>query len=149
MDPLSVAASVAGLITVSTQILDIISTLSSSNKGLESVSRELSSVRGILCQIQQIVQFQSAKPKKNTEWLAALDALLNDCGDSCLELQNALQGLSSTSKLGALKNKVKWTMKEKDVLDMLRKIESHKLSLDLLLSAQTRFALSLVCCCCC
>jgi hypothetical protein len=143
MDPLSIAASLAGLITISTQIISIIHTIKSkNNKELDSIFREVQAVRGILCQIQQIVQFQSTKETKNSEWLDALNSTLDDCGDTYLQLQKSLQGFVSTSKLAALKKKVKWTLKEKDIQDLLRKVESYKLSLDLLLSVQTRYAVS-------
>lgn len=139
MDPLSIAASVAGLITISTQIVGIISSVKQkNNQELELLSREVVAARGILCQIQGIVQFQSAKPTKSSEWLDALNSTLDDCGDTYLVLQKQLQGLSSTSKLDSLKKKVKWTLKEKDIQEILRKIQSYKLSLDLLLSVQTR-----------
>ena len=142
MDPLSVAASLAGLITISTQIVIIIKGIKSKNKKeLDSLSREVHAVRTILTQIQQIVQFQSAKPAKNSEWLDALSATLDDCGDTYLQLQKSLQGLVSSSRLEELKKKVKWTLKEKDLQDSLRKIESYKLSLDLLLSVQTRYVI--------
>ncbi|KAJ5816525.1 hypothetical protein N7447_008758 [Penicillium robsamsonii] len=138
MDPLSVAASLAGLITISTQIVNIIYTIKSkNNKELHSLSREIHAVRGILSQIHQIVQFQSTKLAKNSEWLDALGATLDDCGDTYLQLQKSLQALVSSSRLEALKKKVKWTFKEKDIQDSLRKVESYKLSLDLLLSVQT------------
>ncbi|KAJ6131825.1 hypothetical protein N7471_007040 [Penicillium samsonianum] len=138
MDPLSIAASLAGLITISTQIVGIIQTINSkNNKELDSLSREVHAVRGILSQIQQIVQFQSAKAAKNSEWLNALNTTLDDCGDTYLQLEKSLKGLVSSSRLEALKKKVKWTLKEKDIQDSLRKVESYKLSLDLLLSVQT------------
>ncbi|CAG8900464.1 unnamed protein product [Penicillium egyptiacum] len=138
MDPLSIAASLAGLITISTQIVQIIHTVNSkNNKELDSLSREVHAVRGILSQIQQIVQFQSAKAAKNSEWLNALNATLDDCGDTYLQLEKSLKGLVSSSRLEALKKKVKWTLKEKEIQDSLRKVESYKLSLDLLLSVQT------------
>lgn len=139
MDPLSISASVAGLITISTQVLSIIGAIKSkNNKGLEALSREVVSVRGILCQIQQIIQFQSTKPTKSAEWLEALNNTLDNCGDTYLTLQKELQGLQSNSKLDSLKIKVKWTLKENDIQDMMRRLESYKLNLDLLLSVQTR-----------
>ncbi|OKP12490.1 hypothetical protein PENSUB_1856 [Penicillium subrubescens] len=138
MDPLSISASVAGLITISTQILSLVGAIKSkNNKGLESLSREVVAVRGILCQIQQIIQFQSTKPTKSAEWLESLNTTLDNCGDTYLTLQKELQGLQSTSKLDSLKMKVKWTLKENDIQDRLRSLESYKLSLDLLLSVQT------------
>lgn len=76
MDPLSTSASVAGLIAISTQVLSMIGTIKSKNsKVLEALSHEVVSVRGILCQIQQIIQFQSAKPTRSAEWLEALSIL--------------------------------------------------------------------------
>ncbi|CAG7946632.1 unnamed protein product [Penicillium nalgiovense] len=138
MDPLSIAASLAGLITISTQIVNIIHTVNTkNNKELDSLSREVHAVRGILSQIQQIVQFQSARAAKNSEWLNALNTTLDDCGDTYLQLEKSLKGLVSSSRLEALKKKVKWTLKEKEIQDSLRKVESYKLSLDLLLSVQT------------
>lgn len=140
MDPLSIAASLAGLITISTQIVNIIHIINTkNNKELDSLSREVHAVRGILSQIQQIVQFQSAKAAKNSEWLNALNTTLDDCGDTYLQLEKSLKGLVSSSRLEALKKKVKWTLKEKEIQDSLRKVESYKLSLDLLLSVQTRY----------
>ncbi|CEJ54056.1 hypothetical protein PMG11_00381 [Penicillium brasilianum] len=138
MDPLSISASVAGLITISTQILSLIGAIKSkNNEGLKSLSREVVAVRGILCQIQQIIQFQSTKPTKSAEWLEALNNTLDNCGATYLTLQKELQGLQSNSKLDSLKMKVKWTLKENDIQDRLRSLESYKLSLDLLLSVQT------------
>ncbi|CAG8111177.1 unnamed protein product [Penicillium nalgiovense] len=138
MDPLSIAASLAGLITISTQIVNIIHTVNTkNNKELDSLSREVHAVRGILSQIQQIVQFQSARAAKNSEWLNALNTTSDDCGDTYLQLEKFLKGLVSSSRLEALKKKVKWTLKEKEIQDSLRKVESYKLSLDLLLSVQT------------
>lgn len=140
MDPLSISASVAGLITISTQILSLIGAIKSkNNEGLKSLSREVVAVRGILCQIQQIIQFQSTKPTKSAEWLEALNNTLDNCGATYLTLQKELQGLQSNSKLDSLKMKVKWTLKENDIQDRLRSLESYKLSLDLLLSVQTRY----------
>jgi hypothetical protein len=140
MDPLSISASVAGLITISTQILSLVGAIKSkNNKGLESLSHEVVAVRGILCQIQQIIQFQSAKPTKSSEWLETLNSTTNSLGDTYLTLQKDLQGLQSNSKLESLKMKVKWTLKESDIQDRLRSLESYKLSLDLLLSVQTRY----------
>lgn len=141
MDPLSIAASIAGLITISTQIVGFISKVKSkTNDELDSMSREVGAVRGVLCQIQQIVQFQSARSTKDSEWLDALNATLNDCGDTYLELQKALQVLSPNAKVGALKNRVKLVLKEKDIQEFLRKVEGYKLSLNLLLSVQTRYS---------
>ncbi|KAJ5825999.1 hypothetical protein N7474_003137 [Penicillium riverlandense] len=138
MDPLSLAASLAGVITTSTQILGIINTVNSkNNEELDSLSREVTAVRAILFQIQRIIQLQSAKPTKSSEWLEALNDTLDDCGDLYLGLQKELQGLSYHSKFDALKKKIKWTLKEKNILETLRKLESYKLSLDLLLSVQT------------
>ncbi|KAJ5157043.1 uncharacterized protein N7482_008143 [Penicillium canariense] len=138
MDPLSISASVAGLITISTQILGIIGTIKSkNNRGLETLSREVGAVRGILWHIQEIIQFQSTQPTKSAEWLDALNNTLDDCGDVYLTLRKDLEGLHSSSRLDSLKMKVKWTLKEKDIQDMLRRLESYKLSLDLLLSVQT------------
>ena len=138
-DPLSIAASVAGLITISSQLIVIIGNIrTKNNKELEDLSKEIHGMRSTLSQIQNLIQFQATRETKNEEWLDALNRTLCECGDTLLGLKKTTSSLVSSSKLESFKNKVKWAVKEKEIADAFRRLESYKVSLDLLLSIQTR-----------
>ena len=138
-DPLSIAASVAGLITIGAQLLTIIGSVQAkSSNELKTLSKEVGGVRDTLTQLQKIIQSHGINPSKDEGWLQALDSASCDCGDTFLGLQKILSGLVSTSKYEVVWKKIKWTVKEQEILEARRRLESYKSTLDLLLSIKTR-----------
>lgn len=138
-DPLSVAASVAGLITIAAQLLTIIGSIQAkSSDELTQLSKEVGGVRATLAQLQNIIQSHAISSSKDESWLLALNNASCDCGDTFLGLQKILSGLVSSSKYEAVWKKIKWTVKEQEILEARRRLESYKSTLDLLLSIKTR-----------
>lgn len=138
-DPLSIAASLAGLITIGAQLLSIIGGIQAkSSKELDTLSKEVRGVRDTLTQLQNIIQSHSISLSKDEDWLQALNNASCECGDTFLGLQKLLSSLVSSSKYELVWKKIKWTVKEQEILEARRRLESYKSTLDLLLSIKTR-----------
>jgi chromosome segregation ATPase len=137
-DPLSISASIAGLIGLATQVLSLIGNIKSkSSNELDALSREVSGMHATLLQLQKFVQSHSTKVQSDEEWLQALSNALNECGNTFLGLEKLLAGLVTEHSYQAIWKKLKWTLKDKDIQDAQRRLESYKATIDLLLSIHT------------
>jgi hypothetical protein len=114
-DPLSVAASVAGLLAFGGKILSITASISSkSPASMSLLTAELTNLRSVLLQIETLFHHHSSLPTRDEPWLIALQKALVDCGDTFLSLEELLKGLVPKGRHDLWK-KVKWTLKEADI----------------------------------
>jgi hypothetical protein len=153
-DPLSIAASVAGLIALSGKIITTLNnlyTLGKSGKNApESIIRvldEMKEMNGIFSEVQLIVVGNSKKPNQSRLAIISIDhfvATLSGCVLVCAkldkylkEVQDAVEpSLKATigGKLSCRRERVRWdAWKESEISGMLGELQDHKIRLNLML----------------
>lgn len=141
MDPISVSASIAGLITAAVQISALLKRLVENVRGApQSAQNVLVEVNGIgLClnQLQEYIQGTQSVSRSRASFIMIEQVLvvLTDCLTIFSELEQVLE----TLQLDSMKviDKMKWTAKEATILQLLARLQTSKMSLSLMLTTLT------------
>ncbi|KAF2732794.1 hypothetical protein EJ04DRAFT_525026 [Polyplosphaeria fusca] len=124
-------SAIAGLVVTGAKIgvtlNDLVQTLRDAPAAIRHVGSELYAVNAALCQIQAWFGDEKTRPKKNIQ--KDIRAIVAACQDTFNELEMSIEGL----KPGAW-SRVLWTTKEKHVLELSRRMESHKAALNLIIT---------------
>jgi hypothetical protein len=142
MDPLSIAASVAGLIAAGgklTAILTQISRLSDAPPLCKAVLTEVCDTAAALRQVQNFLDGQLHVPSERREHilLEHVAATLTGCVMTKDELETLLDGMGlvhAGSGIMEVFDRVKWIRKEHDIERLVRRLQNHKASLNLILT---------------
>ena len=146
MDALSVTASVAGLLQVAAKVISVLSSAVDASATARNVLAEVESLLGIFRQLDDfVVNFaDQSMARKSRIYVDDLVVALTGCVCTFSELDRELEGLRMDDGAhGALKNRfgawrsVKWAVKDQDIAKILRNLQMHKTSLNLLLSIYT------------
>jgi len=150
-DPLSVVASIAGLIGISAKIIcllkDVYDCGARAKGAPDSINRvmaEMQDMNAIFCQVQLFIVGQSERPQNSRLTMISIHhlvATLSGCVLVCSSLDkylNEVVGIVDpsvpASKTGLLWERVKWaSWKEAEVADVIEDLQRHKLSLNLML----------------
>ncbi|KAH6617406.1 hypothetical protein F5144DRAFT_392021 [Chaetomium tenue] len=145
-DPLSVAASVVGLLAVSHKVFISLNSFASiimhTPKSLRRAVAEVHAVNGILGKVQKLIAWQSDAERPNNPGLdlIQLDHLvttLTGCVLVFSELEKHIDGFEvakSGSKQRIIWERVSWARKEKDIEKLMDDLHQHKTSLSLMLT---------------
>lgn len=145
-DPLSIAASVAGLLAVSSKVIFGLTTFASAimhtPKSLQRVVAEVGAVNCILGEVQRLVSWRSDEERPNNPRLGSiqLDHLVTTLAGCVLifsELEkhiDDLVGAESGSKPRILWERISWTRKEERIGKLMDDLHRHKTSLNLMLT---------------
>ncbi|KAK4141247.1 uncharacterized protein C8A04DRAFT_31225 [Dichotomopilus funicola] len=148
-DPLSIAASVAGLLAISSKVIfglnTFASAISHTPKSLQRVVAEVVAVNRILGEVQRLIAWQSdaERPNNPSLDLVQLDQLvttLTGCVLVFSELEKHMDDLVgmesgvSGSKPRIVWERMLWTRKEDDIEKLMDDLHRHKTSLSLMLN---------------
>jgi hypothetical protein len=145
-DPLSIAASVVGLLAVSSKVIFGLTTFASAikhtPKSLQRVVAEVGAVNCILGEVQKLIAWQSDGERPNNQRLdlIQLDHLvttLTGCVLVFSELEkhiDDLVGADSGSKPRIIWERISWTRKEDEIGKLMDDLHRHKTSLSLMLT---------------
>lgn len=148
-DPLSIIASIAGLVTISAQIARVAKSLYDSGKdapiSINKVKEEMEDMNLIFCEVQLFISGASKKPDRSRLTMISLDhlvATLSGCVLVCSSLEKTLGDVSGIAESGpkgwnrALAvERIKWALwKEADAMVVIEDLQRHKLSLSLMLN---------------
>ena len=124
MDPLSVAASVAGLLALAASVVStgysLISRMSRNTDDLRAMTNETAAFSGILLGVK--AHLESQRPL--LEDSQAMETMLQDSGDTLKEIDALLKKLSSASRLELL---VTSERREEHLQKLFRRVEQYKL----------------------
>jgi hypothetical protein len=142
MDPLSIAASVAGLLTVGGKLaamLTQISRLSDAPSLCKAVLIEVCETTAALRQLQTLVdgRLESTRERREQVLLEHLATALVGCVMTKDELETVLDDLGLAYADGAISgtfDRAKWIRKEADIQKHVQRLQNHKSSLNLILS---------------
>ena len=139
MDPLSVAASVAGLLGAAGKITTVLYGLVTKIKDAPSLTRtvvtEVSDITAALGQLQAyVLGTASANPAcSNLILLEQVLATLSGCVATYSELEAAVDSLNINADMGIF-DRAMWTLKEPGLVAVVQRLQNHKSSLTLMLT---------------
>jgi hypothetical protein len=149
-DPVSLTASIAGLIGLSGQILTALNGLYKVGKSAinapDSIGRlleEMQEMNGIFCQVQLFISGTGKQPSRSRLTMISIHhlvATLSGCVLVCSNLDQYLSEVACVTDVNAKGSKkivwerVRWALwKESEVAVVLEDLQRHKLSLNLML----------------
>ena len=142
MDPLSIAASIAGLLAAGGKLAAVlaqISRLSDAPLLCRAALTEICDISASLRQMQRFVQDQASVPAERREHvlLEHLAAALTGCVITKDELETIVDNLGlayQRSGITGVFDRVRWVRKEKDINHIIQRLQNHKSSLNLILT---------------
>lgn len=141
MDPLSVSASIVGILAAAAKVAEILGPIVSNVKDaprvFASVVAEVNDMRTVLSSLQQfLLNLASVLPGRTA--LIQLDELIVTLTDAVLnysELEALLPSLGVTSgSQPSKKSRLRWVMKQTTIQGSLEKLQRNKSSLSLILN---------------
>ena len=147
MDPISLAASIWGLLKASERIISFLSPLSDAPNTAANVLTECVALNAIFSQANDFIsdQDQQGLTRKSRISLDHLVATLTGCVTAFSELDRVLRSLGATmdgsdssSYQFTFLGKLKWKVKEKSIEKILRDMQMHKSSLNSMILIYSR-----------
>lgn len=142
MDPLSIAASIVGLLAAASKVSSLITVIigraKEARRQAENVLREVNDIRLCLAQLQ-IFLSESTVASASHAKLVMVDQImvvLTACVITFSELEEVVTTLQVDQPL-RVPMKVRWAMKEQEVLRLLSRLQNSKASLNFMLTALT------------
>ncbi|KAI0427155.1 Rho GTPase activation protein [Xylaria sp. FL1042] len=141
-DPLSVSASILGLITAGAKISQVLAQVVRKARRargeFRNVQAEVASIQAILSQLQNFLLGTQRASRSRTSLIMVdqVIATLATCVTTFSELDSFAKALKSESDLGLL-DRVRWIVIEGEFKEILARLVSHKTSLNLILTILT------------
>lgn len=142
MDPLSVSASIVGLIVaavqVSAMIKKFIDTTKEAPNSAQGVLLEVTALSVCLSQLQRYVSGKQevARSRKSLVMVEQVIVVLTDCVSMFSELEQTLDMLKTDHPMRVI-DRLKWAMKETAMNRILRRLQTSKASLNFMLTTLT------------
>ena len=144
MDPLSVSASIIGILgaaaKVSSVLISFVQSTKAAPKLAQTVLSEVNGLSAILTHLQTYL-LGAASPSKSRASLILVEQVivtLTECVTTFSELEDALGTSKNDAEMSAL-NRVRWAMKESNISDIQGRLQSNKASLNLMLNIMQWF----------
>lgn len=139
-DPLSIAASIAGLLTLGTQISVGLASVISAAKSAPSLLERVSNDLLLLCEIFRQLEVLIRKRKwRKSAANSVLPATLERCRESFHELKTIVETFQNTFVGGGYRKRwlqVTWAVKEKEIASISSRMSDYKSTLTLALQMQ-------------
>lgn len=138
MDPLSVTASIAGLLTASIEVAKLFATLAAAYDYVRTVHDEIHHFRFILFSLHNYIYSNSLNIARTS--MIDLDqvvTVLLGCMYTFSELEREFKRLESGR---ASLRRVRWAMAKSSMLDHVQRLQNHKGTISSMLLTPTRYA---------
>lgn len=139
MDPLSVTASVVGLVLAAGQaktlLQELISGLQDAPSLVQHVIDEIHSITFVICSLQTFLSDEE-RTSRSGEAMITINHLiitLTGCVHTFSDLQTEINGLRTGNDMRTM-DLLKWARKEGDISRILGRLQGHKSSLTLILN---------------
>ncbi|KAK4690674.1 hypothetical protein P7C71_g6170, partial [Lecanoromycetidae sp. Uapishka_2] len=142
-DPLSVTASIAGLVTLADLVFGrtfaYVTAVRGASKETRKLSSETGSLYGILTRLHLIAS--QLESNGNGSESAIQVHILHDCAQTLRKLSSKLEkydpSIPAQRPLDSMRRKLRWPFSTPEVEDLIAEIERHKTSLSLALQADS------------
>lgn len=138
MDPLSVVASVVGLLAAGRKVASLFTVITKCKDSpvlAQSITREVIDISAVLGRLQDFVGSRTtvAAERGNLIQLDQLLTTLTGCVTTYSDLQSILTTLNISEDMGVF-DRIKWMRQEGSLNTLVQRLQSHKLSLTLMLT---------------
>ena len=146
MDPLTVSASIVGILAAAAQVSSVLGALISRSihapKSVGDVKMEVDAVRGVLAQLQHLILDASTVHRSRAAWIMVDQVVvtLAGCVATFSDLEPFVKSLNSDNSLGIL-DRVRWASKSSMLAEIITRLQNHKLSLTMMVTILTWYAL--------
>ncbi len=147
MDPLSVFASIIGILGASAKVSSVLLAFVQSTKAApklaQTVLSEVNGLSAILTHLQTYLLGTASLSKSRASLILVEQVIvtLTECVTTFSELEDALGTSRNDGEMGTL-DRVRWAMKESKISDIQGRLQSNKSSLNLMLTILQWFAVS-------
>jgi hypothetical protein len=134
MDPLSVTASIVGILTAATQVATLLGKIKDAPKSISDVLTEVDDIKLIFSAFQEFIK-KAAKMRGGRSAMIQIDDIVVMLTRTVLvfsELETLVSPLSKKDNNSYL-NRVTWTRVEPGVIRLVNQLQRQKTSLTLLL----------------
>ena len=129
MDPLSLAASVAGLLSLVGSVVGATYKYGSSVSGASSAQRnlksELQAMLQALVKLQAVLGNSDGSSPQYPQASAELESFLKDCEKEVKDLQAKLDKMQGGGKIKAAMNHMKWPFAEDDTAKIVQRLARY------------------------
>ncbi|KAJ4017851.1 GTPase activating protein (GAP) for Rho1p [Fusarium irregulare] len=138
-DPLSIAASVVGIVTAATQVSKILANViekaRNAPKECSRILSVVSDIQNVLTTLQLYIMGARRAPRSRTSLIMVeqVVATLAACVTTFSELDTFAIALQNDAEMKVL-DRLRWSSKDKEIKAVLVRLESHKSSLTLMLA---------------
>lgn len=145
MDPLSVSASIVGLLTAARQVSvgigTILSIRKNGSKEIQAVRTTVDTLRAVLLQLQLLLLSRSKiNPERGSLIMVEeIVTTLTACVMNFSDLDSCVKNMASDARLGWI-DSVRLAVRVSDMGAYLQSLEAHKASLSLILNILTWYA---------
>lgn len=142
MEPLSISMAVIGLLKtaheVSSTIGKIVSSKKNGCKEIRNVKSTVDTLRSVLLQLQLLLLNHAKIDDRRASMILVEEVVvtLSACVMTFSDLDRCVEGLASDERLGIL-DSVRWASKAEELKGYMQSLESHKLSLTLMVNILT------------
>ncbi|KAI4214260.1 MAG: hypothetical protein LQ351_003345 [Letrouitia transgressa] len=143
MDPLSISASIAGLCIAAAQVSYLLRDFIGNAKQAPSTARHtLMEVTGISICLTQLDSYlsgrqEAARSRRMMIMVEQVIIILTNCVSIFSELEQVLEALKTDGVVRRVIDRVKWSLKERTLSDLLSRLQASKTSLSLMLNILT------------
>lgn len=141
MDPLSVAASVTGLIKAGALITSLVQRLLDAPSIAQSVEAEINHFVVVLSQLQPFlsgaINSIARQSRASLIDVQQIQIILTGSVLTVSELQAAVSAICQGSAKIGLRDRVKWLLAESTITQLIQRVRDHKSSLTLILTLLT------------
>lgn len=149
MDPLSVSASIIGILGASAKVSSVLVAFVQSTKAApklaQTVLSEVNGLSAILTQLQTYLLGTASLSKSRASLILVEQVIvtLTECVTTFSELENALGTSRNDVDMGTL-DRIRWAMKESKISDIQGRLQSNKASLTLMLTILQWYAIAVI-----
>lgn len=138
MDPLSVAASIIGILAAATKVVEllkpVVSNVTESTKNAAILCSRIESSRNVLSALQKLLNNLNATPRKRKE-LVPLDHLVVSLTNGVLlfsELETIVLELGTSTE--NFRTRIQWARRDKTLNMMISRLQGFEISISVMLN---------------
>lgn len=135
MDPLSIAASITGILAAAAQVSSLLSGISSAPASVAAVQSELEHIRLVFRALKSFVDHPRTISRYRASLIQIEDftVILTQTVIVFSELETLIAPLLDSSRRSSIRRRLNWSRQETGVNRLANQLQRHKTSLSLLL----------------
>ena len=142
MDPISIIASVAGILTVTTKTIATLTTFSKNVKkcpnSAQNILREAADLHVCVSQVRAFILGEHIAETSRMQLLMVeqLVVMLSNCVLTMSELDRVLDSMRINQTFTA-RSRLRWVREEQNIVELLARLQRSKISLNLMMTTLT------------